>query len=48
MLAAVSYVTGTLLFTFGSIFFLSTVGLFTVAAWFFVIGSLLFVAGANV
>ncbi len=48
MVAAVNYVAGTLLFTFGSVFFLSTVGLFTLAAWFFVIGSLLFVAGATV
>ena len=46
--AAVSYVAGTLFFTFGSIFFLSTVGLFALAAWFFIIGSLLFVAGATV
>ncbi|MGI9357457.1 MAG: YrhK family protein, partial [Rhizobiaceae bacterium] len=46
--AAVSYVAGTLFFTFGSIFFLSTVGLFALAAWFFIIGSLLFVVGATV
>lgn len=47
-LAAVSYVTGTVLFTVGSIFFLSTVGYFTAAAWCFILGSLLFVTGATV
>lgn len=46
--SAVSYLTGTLLFTAGSIFFLSTIGWTTIAAWCFVIGSLLFVAGAGV
>ncbi len=46
--AAISYVTGTVLFTVGSVFFLSTVGWFIAGAWCFVIGSLLFVAGAVV
>lgn len=45
-IAASSYVIGTILFTVGSLFFLSQVGLFTLGAWFFVIGSLLFVLGA--
>ena len=44
--AAASYVWGTILFTAGSIFFLSTVGWFKAGAWTFVIGSLLFVVGA--
>ncbi len=44
--AAASYVLGTVLFTVGSIFFLSQVGWTIVGAWFFVIGSLLFVIGA--
>jgi hypothetical protein len=44
--AASSYVLGTVLFTMGSIFFLSWVGLFKAGAWCFVIGSLLFVLGA--
>ncbi len=44
--AALSYVIGTLLFTFGSVFFLSVISWVTIAAWFFVIGSLLFVLGA--
>lgn len=44
--AAVSYVTGTLLFTFGSLFFLSSVGWFTAGAWCFVVGSSCFVIGA--
>lgn len=46
-LAAWSYLTGTLLFTFGSLFFLSWWGWFTIAAWCFVIGSVLFVLGAS-
>jgi protein-S-isoprenylcysteine O-methyltransferase Ste14 len=45
-IAAASYVWGTVLFTVGSIFFLSMVGWFTAGAWCFVIGSLLFVLGA--
>ena len=44
--AAASYVVGTILFTIGSIFFLSAVGWHAAGAWCFVIGSLLFVAGA--
>ena len=44
--AAASYVWGTVLFTVGSIFFLSAVGWFTAGAWCFVFGSLLFVVGA--
>jgi hypothetical protein len=46
--AAFSYVAGTVLFTIGSVFFLSTVGLFAVGAWCFVLGSLLFVVGATI
>lgn len=44
--AAASYVWGTVLFTVGSIFFLSWVGLLIAGAWCFVLGSLLFVLGA--
>ena len=44
--AAASYVLGTVLFTVGSIFFLSAVGWFKAGAWTFVGGSLLFVVGA--
>jgi hypothetical protein len=44
--AASSYVWGTILFTAGSIFFLSAVGWYTAGAWTFIIGSLLFVVGA--
>jgi hypothetical protein len=47
-IAALSYVWGTILFTVGSIFFLSAVGWVTAGAWTFVIGSLLFVLGACV
>lgn len=46
--AAGSYLLGTLLFTVGSIFFLSDVGWTIAGAWCFVLGSLLFVAGAGV
>ncbi|MGE4536679.1 MAG: YrhK family protein [Desulfovibrio sp.] len=45
-LAASSYLWGTILFTVGSIFFLSRVGLPKAGAWCFVVGSLLFVLGA--
>jgi len=45
-IAAASYVWGTVLFTVGSIFFLSAVGWFTAGAWCFIVGSLLFVLGA--
>jgi hypothetical protein len=44
--AAAAYLLGTILFTVGSIFFLSTVGFYESGAWCFVIGSLLFVLGA--
>lgn len=44
--AALSYVWGTILFTVGSVFFLSAVGWFYAGAWTFVIGSLLFIVGA--
>lgn len=44
--AAASYVLGTILFTVGSVFFLSAVGWFNAGAWMFVIGSLLFIVGA--
>jgi hypothetical protein len=46
--AAASYVSGTILFTVGSVFFLSAVGWLKAGAWFFVIGSLLFVLGAGI
>jgi hypothetical protein len=46
--AAASYVWGTILFTVGSVFFLSAVGWFRPGAWCFVIGSLLFVVGAGI
>jgi len=46
LVAAFAYVTGTTLFTVGSIFFLSRVGWETAGAWCFVVGSLLFVLGA--
>jgi hypothetical protein len=46
--AAASYVWGTILFTVGSVFFLSAVGWLTAGAWCFVIGSLLFVVGASI
>lgn len=46
--AAASYVWGTILFSVGSIFFLSTVGWFHAGAWTFVAGSLLFVVGAGI
>jgi len=45
-IAAASYVWGTVLFTAGSLFFLSRVGWFTAGAWCFIVGSLLFVLGA--
>lgn len=44
--AAASYLCGTILFTLGSLFFLSAVGWFHAGAWTFVAGSLLFVVGA--
>lgn len=45
-LAAVSFILGTLLFTAGSVFFVSWVGMLKAGAWCFVGGSLLFVVGA--
>lgn len=44
--AAAAYLAGTVLFTVGSLFFLSTVGWLIAGAWCFVVGSLLFVLGA--
>ncbi|TVM15167.1 hypothetical protein DPQ33_15850 [Oceanidesulfovibrio indonesiensis] len=46
--AAASYLWGTILFTVGSVFFLSYVDWTITGAWCFVIGSLLFVLGACV
>ena len=45
-MAAGAYLVGTILFTVGSILFLSQVGLVKAGAWCFVVGSLLFVLGA--
>ncbi len=47
-IAAFSYVAGTVLFTVGSILFLSFIGLEHAGAWMFVLGSLLFVLGAAI
>jgi hypothetical protein len=44
--ASAGYVGGTILFTAGSVFYLSAVGLYQAGAWCFVVGSLLFVVGA--
>lgn len=46
--AAISYLMGTLLFTVGSLFFLSAIGWIVAGAWCFVIGSLLFLVGTCV
>lgn len=46
MIAAPAYLSGTILFTIGSLFFLSVIGWLTAGAWCFVVGSLLFVLGA--
>lgn len=46
--AAASYFWGTILFTAGSVFFLSAVGWHIAGAWCFIVGSLLFVLGACV
>lgn len=46
IIAAVSYLVGTIMFTVGSVFFLSSVGLYIAGTWLFIIGSLLFVVGA--
>jgi hypothetical protein len=45
-IAAWSYLVGTLLFTAGSVFFLSSVGWYAAGAWCFIIGSALFTLGA--
>jgi len=47
-IAALSYVSGTVLFTIGSVFFLSAVGWFHKGAWCFIVGSLCFVVGAGI
>ena len=47
-IAASSYVWGTILFTVGSLFFLSAVGMYTAGAWCFIVGSLLFVLAAGI
>ena len=44
--AAVGYMWGTILFIFGSVFFLSSVGWIKAGAWCFIFGSLLFVLAA--
>lgn len=46
--AAISYLIGTILFLFGSVFFLSFIDFTIAAAWCFVLGSLLFVVGAMI
>ena len=46
--ASASYVSGTILFIAGSIFFLSSVGLSIAGAWCFIVGSLFFVLGASI
>lgn len=46
VVAAAGYLVGTILFTLGSLFFLSAVGWEIAGAWCFVVGSLLFVLGA--
>ncbi|WP_251976241.1 YrhK family protein [Salinicola avicenniae] len=48
LIAAVSYLAGTVLFTVGSLFFLDWWGWIVAGGWCFVIGSLLFVLGASV
>lgn len=46
LIAAWSYVVGTVMFLVGSVFFLSWMGMERPAAWLFILGSLLFVLGA--
>ncbi len=46
--ASATYLSGTILFTVGSVFFLSQVGWTIAGAWCFVVGSALFVLGASV
>jgi hypothetical protein len=48
VVAAVSYLAGTVLFTVGSVFFLDAVALIAAGAACFVVGSLLFVVGATI
>lgn len=48
LVAALTYLVGTILFTLGSIFFLSQVDRLPAGAWCFIIGSLLFMLGASV
>jgi len=48
LVAAYGYVWGTVMFTIGSVFFLSWVGWYTAGAWCFILGSALFVLGACV
>jgi hypothetical protein len=48
LVAAAAYLIGTILFTVGSIFFLSEFGWVRAGAWCFVIGSLTFVLGASI
>lgn len=47
-IAGSAYLAGTLLFTAGSLFFLSWWDWYTLGAWCFVIGSLLFVIGSSI
>lgn len=47
VVTSVSYLVGTLMFTVGSLFFLSWWGWYEAAAWLFVTGSLLFAVGAT-
>lgn len=47
-IAATAYLVGTVLFTVGSIFFLSALGWIVAGAWCFIIGSALFLIGACV
>jgi hypothetical protein len=46
--AAASYIWGTIMFTVGSVFFVSTVGWYHAGAWCFIIDSMLFVLGASI
>lgn len=48
LFAATAYLAGTILFTLGSIFFLSWIDWIIPGAWTFIIGSILFVLGASV
>lgn len=46
IIAVYSYLIGTLMFTVGSLFYLSFVGLFVAGTWLFILGSLAFALGA--